>query len=81
MDTWRSGLPSSEVGFRAGYEAGFSLAIQGLVVTVPSAWRNQSESDPGRVAGGWWQVGWREGWVAGCEDGRQARKGDERLGN
>ena len=77
MDVWKSGLTSREVGFRAGYATGFGKSGQGLVVTVPSAWRNP-EADG--LPGGDWQAGWRQGWVAGCEDGWQARKGETRLG-
>ena len=76
---WRSGsdIPDGTVGFRAGYEAGFVKSCQGLMVTVPEGWRNP---DPKELAGGDWQAGWRLGWVSGCEDGRAARKGEERLG-
>ena len=75
-DVWRSGLTSREVGFRAGYQAGFEKAGQGLVVTIPPDWR---DADPAGLSGGDWQAGWRRGWVAGCEDGRLARRGGEEL--
>ena len=76
-DVWRSGLASRETGFRAGYRAGFEKSAQGLVVTVPDGWR--SGDDTG-LLGGEWQAGWRQGWVAGCEDGWAARRGERRLG-
>ena len=75
MDVWRSGVDAGEVGFRAGYQAGFEKAWQGLAITIVGDWRN---ADPAEC--GDWRAGWRRGWVAGCEDGRRARKGEERLG-
>ena len=87
MDTWTQGTSSVddwELGFRAGYQAGFGKAFQGLVVTVPSGWRAPDADDPGwnpnDLDGGRWQAGFREGWHSGCRDGYAARKGDERLG-
>ena len=79
MDTWTQtqGLSDRQVGFRAGYEVGFSKAWQGLVLTIPGGWRRPPEQG---LPGGEWQTGWRQGWVAGCEDGWAARKGEERLG-
>ena len=77
MDVWKSGLSSREVGFRAGYATGFEKAWEGFALTIPGDWRGVADYG---LPGGEWQAGWRQGWVAGCEDGRQARNGEERLG-